>query len=131
MSAYFAYDITCNQDQNGFYQLRCILSECEDCNLKPMFSNDDFNNPENVNYFQFEEVDKKGEEKIGKRTVRVQKSESFDDFKSGFDKYSQLYLLHRYECKNYIFLWPQIINASPGYVFHLDYSENISVTPKQ
>ena len=41
-----------------------------------------------------------------------------------------LYLLHRFECKNNIFLWPQILNASPGFVFHLDFSENISATPK-
>ena len=80
MSSYFANGISCAQDQNCFYQLKCISSDCDKCELVPMFSNKDFNIPDNVNYFQFEVEEytyknKAGEEKTGRRTARFPKTE--------------------------------------------------------
>ena len=37
MSSYFANGISCAQDQNGFYQLKCISSDCDKCKLVPVF----------------------------------------------------------------------------------------------
>ena len=79
---------------------------------------------------QYTYMNKDGKEKTGTRTVRIQKTDSFENFKSTFDEKGASYLLHRFECRNDIHVWPQILHASPSYIFHLDYSENITVTPK-
>ena len=100
-----------------------------------MFSNHDFDIPKKVNYNQFEVEEytfknKAGIGMIGKRTTRQLKTELFPEFKSNFDNNGAQYLLHRYECKNNNYVWPQILDSSPRFIFHLDYSENISATPK-
>ena len=135
MSAYFGHGIICNCDADGFYQLKCLTAQCKKCKLILKFSTSDFDIPDKVHYLQFELEEysyknKEGEEKIGKRTTLFTKTDSFAELKCNFHKKCTLYLLHRYECLNNKFLWPQILEASPGFIFHVDYSENISVTPK-
>ena len=74
---------------------------------------------------------KKGEKKDGKRTIRKSFRETFAKFKTNFDAVGQLYLLHRYECENDHFYWPHILEHSElGHVFHVDYFENLSCSPK-
>ena len=102
----------------------------------PKYSANDFDIPKIVDYDQFviedyEYTNKKGEKKSGKRTVRNHFSEQFVDFKANFDKCRVSYMHHRFEIKNDVYRWPLILNDSKlGYVFHMDYSENISCTPK-
>ena len=58
-------------------------------------------------------------------------SEPFELFKANFDANGLLYLVHRFEYKNDQFHWPQILDLTDlGHVYHMDYSENISCTPK-
>ena len=131
MSAYFGHGITCNQNQNGFYQLECISNNCDNCKQLPMFSMDDFDVPDEVSYPQFEVeeytfMNKAGILKKASRTVRLQKTGSANFYLDSMRKVSCIYYI---ECKNDTFVWPQILD-SPGFIFHLDYSENLSVTPK-
>ena len=105
MSEYYGHGITCEKNENGFFKLNCILSLCNNCEVKPMFTDSDFTIPDVVRFHQFvldkySYVNKKGETKEGKRTVRKEFEETFQDFKSGFDSKRAMYLLHRYEIKN-------------------------------
>ena len=72
-----------------------------------------------------------GKEVKRKRTIRKQFDELFIVFKTSFDNKCTMYLIHRYQCINDTFLWQQILdNSKLSYVIHMDYSENISCTPK-
>ena len=76
-------------------------------------------------------TNKKGEKKTGSRTIRKEFVEEFHEFKSNIDSKRSAYLLHRYEIKNDSFHWPQIMSDTDlGIIFHQDYSENISCSPK-
>ena len=138
ISTYYAHGITCEKGTNCFYQLYCISSACEneDCSLTEMFSNNMFDIPNAVKFYQFVREkytfkNKQEVEKTGQRTVRKEFVEEFVQFKEGFDSNRDSYLLHRYECINDNYMWPQIMDQSElGYIFHIDFSENISVTPK-
>ena len=140
MSEYFAHGIECMKDENGYYQLKCISSECDNdnCRLKPIFQSDDFEipNPNIVCYGQYvsvieEYVNKDGEKKQCTRTIRQSFSEPLELFKANLEAKGSLYLLHRLECKNDQFHWPQILDRTDlGHVYHMDYSENISCSPK-
>ena len=105
ISEYYGHGITCEKNENGFFELNCISSLCNNCEVKPMFTDSDFTIPDLVRFHQFvldkySYVNKKGETKEGKRTVKKEFEETFQDFKSGFDSKSAVYLLHRYEIKN-------------------------------
>ena len=131
MSQYFGNGIECESDANGFFKLNCLTSSCDQCKLLPMFTDVDFNKPEEVTYHQFvvdtyKYTNKKGEEKTGSRTVRKKFTEAFDIFKNTFDSKAELYLLHRFEIKQDQFIGESTL----GYMFHMDYSEKISCTPK-
>ena len=80
---------------------------------------------------KYEYLTNLGVMKEGKRTVRKEFVESFENFKTYFNNQAVTYLLHRYEIKNDKYHWPQILNdTNLGYIFHQDYSENISCSPK-
>ena len=56
---------------------------------------------------------------------------STDSFKSKLDSCGASYMNHRFEIKNDIYYWPRISgNSNLGYIFHMDFSENVSCTPK-
>ena len=44
MSCYFSTGVSCDIDVNGYYKLECISSGCDnsECQLKPFFTNEDF-----------------------------------------------------------------------------------------
>ena len=52
------------------------------------------------------------------------------EFEEDLYKRGRQYLLHRYECKNDQHHWPLILANGLGTTFHMDYSENLSTTPK-
>ena len=69
--------------------------------------------------------------KTGERVIKEKVTEVLEELRYNLDKQGQSYLHHRYEIKNDHYLWPQILeNTQLGYVFHMDYSENISCAPK-
>ena len=141
ITQYYSSKIVCDHDANGFFSLQCISSTSgnKNCEIAPLFNENDFDKPVCVMYDQFVVETyayvskKKSAETEGKRTVRKQFNKDFDTFKSEFDSMAQLYLVHRYEIVNDNFLWPQLqilAESNLGYIFHQDYSENISSTPK-
>ena len=103
--------------------------------MADMFTDNDFNIPESMKYDQFLQevysyINKEGLENARKRTVRKQIIQDFYEFKDEFKK-REAYLVHRYECMNDNFIWQQILDRSElGYIFHLDFSENVGCTPK-
>ena len=136
LSEYFSFGISCPYGDNGYYQPECLMSTCKNCNLKPMFNINDFIIPEIVTFHQFlnseySYMSKSGVLKTGKCVIKEKVTETLEELRYNLDKQGQSYLHHRYEIKNDHYLWPQILeNTQLGYVFQMDYSENISCTPK-
>lgn len=139
LSEYFAEGILCPKGVNGFYELACIKSECGgNCNTNTLYQLQDFNAvSHNIKYHQFESEEypyfskKTKEKKIGTRVVRKPHESSLQDLKKELDRYRELYLHHRWEIKNDQYVWPKIYERGDlGYIYHMDYSENIACTPK-
>ena len=125
----------CELDANGFWQLRCINGTCTDCELIKPFKREDFTVIDNVSFNQFvvesfSYTNKKMEVKNGARTIRKTFIESFEEFESNLYTKQNVYILHRYECRNDQYHWPIIRGNCLGYTYHMDYSENISNSPK-
>ena len=138
LSEYFGSGITCPKDINGYYQRKCIAGECEmdgSTPTKTKYTNEHFDIPKMV-YNQFiletyEYTNRKGEKTEGKCTVRKTFHDEFDSFKSKLDSCGASYMNHRFEIKNDIYYWLRISgNSNLGYIFHMDFSENVSCTPK-
>ena len=133
---FFGNGILCEYDPNGFYQLSCIQAHCSnvDCKTTNPFSETDLKQGD-ISFNQYV-VDtytyknRKGENKQGTRTVRKTFIEPFKEFEQKLFAKGKAYLLHRYECKNDVYHWPVIKSNGLGYTMHMDYSENISTTPK-
>ena len=95
-----------------FINWNALLLECENCKLVPKFNNNDFDIPSEVHYDQFGNdeytyINKNDEEIKGKRTIRKTFNEPFNECKTLFDNAGVCYLIHRYECVNDAYLWPQ------------------------
>lgn len=141
LTSYFGYGIKCPMGENGYYQDQCISGLCEEqgCSAETVkYSLADFKVPEKIDYQQFVKegytyISKKTKEKKeGSRTVRKVFTESFESLKENFDSMGSSYLHHRFEIKNDQYLWPLVLNETQhGYVFHMDFSENIQCTPKE
>ena len=141
MSEFFANGIKCEADNElGFSKLECIDEQCanEECYLSRKLSKEDLVIPEDqhIKYYQFIVIKymykskKDGKEKEGSRTVRKEMVTSIEEFEDDLYSLGRQYLLHRYECKNDQHHWPLILSNGLGATFHLDYSENLSTTPK-
>ena len=137
MTKYFSNGCKCQPSENGSLQLECINGNCSECKLSSLFAEDDFKDTQaNVHFHQFVVQEytyksKSGEQKTGKRTVRKEFEEKFSEFKENIDKKGPSYLVHRFEIKNDQFHWSKILdNEESGIIFHQDYSENISCSPK-
>ena len=140
LSEYFGHGITCPKNANGYYDLKCIISQCRNSDCSPMstmYSESDFIDIEKcITYHQFvienyEYTNRKGVAKVGCRTVRKPFQETMLQLKQKIDSNAFVYLKHRFEIKNDTFLWPNICDASwLGYIFHMGFSENIACTPK-
>jgi hypothetical protein len=140
ISEYFGSNISCALDASGFYQLKCINKTCCNpaCIIKPEHELAEFNVPAHkVKFHQFEiesyeyHCKKEGKMKEGKRTIRKDHHEDLSEIKEALDAKGHLYLEHRWEIKNDHLMWPKILEQSSlGYVYHMDYSENVTCTPK-
>lgn len=67
-----------------------------------------------------------------KKTERVNKLETLDWIYEKMMEKRNEYLLHRYQVSNDNYVWKSILStvAQLGPIYHMDFSENISVTPK-
>ena len=138
LSGFFANrNGNCPRDPNGFYQLKCISGLCNDCSLVRPYKKDDFCEKKikliTLTQYVVEKYtykNKEGKQVEGSRTVQQTFSEDFKTFESKLYEKQYPYLLHQYECFNDIHHWPLIMENGLGYCFHMDYSENLSFTPK-
>ena len=95
-----------------------------------------FKDQRDVKFHQFvvEEypyLSKKGEMKSGKGIIRKDFNEAIQEFINICDGKQSAYLLYQFEIKNDLLHGPQILSDTDvGYLFHQDYSENISCTRK-
>ena len=125
----------CSKGENGYWALRCVEGKCKKCSSKkpPEIPN---LNDEILHYNQFlvksvSYLNKKTKEmKESKQTVResVQK-----DVKSVHDdllKESRKYLKHRFQIENDTHHWRNILHQNKETIFHMDFSENVSGSPK-
>ena len=145
ISKLFAFsDNPCELDQNGYYQLKCITETCVNCTLVKPFAKEDFAECGDISFHQFvvetypiknkagETIrNKDGKERIGSRTVQKTFVERFEEFEVNLYSSQKAYLLHQFECHNDQFHWSIIENNGLGMTFHMDFSENISNTPKE
>ena len=68
--------------------------------------------------------------KVGSRTVRKEDTKrNSQEFLNELYHDGKTYLIHRYEIRNDLYHWPKILGSN-GVCFHMDYSENLSNTPK-
>jgi hypothetical protein len=137
ITKYFSNSCNCEPSETGFLKLSCIEGSCNSCSLNPVFVVDDFKDIQTPIKFHLyvqqynAKTSKKGEKKTGKRTVRKEFVEVFQKFKQDFDKNLEKYLLHRFEIKNDQHHWKNILeNPKCGTIFHQDFSENLSASPK-
>ena len=136
MTKYFSNGCLCKLSEDGFLNLKCITGQCNVCIFSPLYDLSCFKDQGAVKFHQFvvEEyayLSKKGEMKFGKQACRKLFFEPIQEFITKFDSKQSAYLLHRFEIKNDIFNWPQILSDTDlGYLFRQAYSENISCNPK-
>lgn len=91
-----------------------------------------------VTYYQFEVTKteylskKTGTMKISTGTERVDKSKLVEEIYSSIMAMKHKYLEHRFQVENDRFHWKKVIDSQQdfGTLFHMDYSENVSGTPK-
>lgn len=90
-----------------------------------------------LKYFQFETVEhnyvsKKGKNKATKRVERVEHFVDVEFIHNLLKTLTVKYAYHRYQISNDKYEWPSILQTvkedSP--IFHMDYSENLQLTPK-
>ena len=70
--------------------------------------------------------------KISTGTERVDKSKLVEEIYSSIMAMKHKYLEHRFQVENDRFHWKKVIYSQQdfGTLFHMDYSENVSGTPK-
>ena len=68
--------------------------------------------------------------KTSKRTIREEEKK---DVFTAYDELKQratVYLKHRFQIENDRLHWKNILAKTQGVIFHMDYSENVSGSPK-
>ena len=135
ISTFLIGNCPCNKVDNGYWSLNCINGKCNGCQSKctpvlfPNMSN------ELLPCYQFERTKtpyfskKSNEPKFSCKTERIAHSNTAQMLM----KIQEEYLVHRYEVENDKREWKLILHTVPTYgpIFHLDYSENIQLTPKR
>ena len=76
MTKHFSNGCECENSENGFMKLGCVLGKCDNCKLTLMFQLSDYDDKGKLKQFnqfvvdQFENTSKKREKKPGTRPVR-------------------------------------------------------------
>ena len=120
--------------------LKCINGKCNGCQSKctpVLLSN--IESKELLPYYQFERTKtpyfskESNEPKFSSKTEWIAHSNTAQIVQCMLMKVREEYLVHRYEVENDKSEWKRILHTVPAYgpIFHLDYSENIQLTPKR
>ena len=133
--SYYMSSCKCSKGENGYWALKCVEGKCKNCcNIKqPEILNLKY---EVLHYNEFvvknvSYVNKKTKEiKESKQTVRetVEK-----DVKNVHDELlieSRKYLKRKFQIENERYQWRIILNRNLETIFHMDFSENVSGSPK-
>ena len=139
VSQYMMENCDCDLAENGYWEKDCCLGICDACKdtSLPML-------PENVEqerlikFIKFETVNQ-GYFSIKlqkmKKTKRVERVEIWETVSYLYDhlKSSKIgYTYHRFQAENDKHVWLKILLTIKGNspIFHMDYSENLQLTPK-
>ena len=125
ISKLFMHTSSCEYHSNGYWKSECCLGKCSDCNSieRPQLPKME----STLSYYAFEATKHEYT-----RTERVsKKGTAFELYNCLWNQRSS-YLYHRYQIENDKYVWPQILETTNkfGRIFWMDYSENISGTPK-
>ena len=130
----------CPKDKNGYWQLRCCERKCSVCkNLQnDLIEIPNLDDITKLTFYQFETTEtayiskKTGEEKNSKKYERVHYTEKAKTILEQLLKEKNKYLVHRFQVENDKHEWKQILETVKdiGPVFHMDFSENITASPK-
>ena len=120
------------------YELNCCQGSCEMC--KNNLNNDlDSLFPSNekiiTHIFETQDVEyisKTGQSKVTSKLIRVEKKELLSAIFEQFNGQRSEYLVNRYQVSSDCYEWKNILHTTNNYgkIFHADYSENISGSPK-
>ena len=138
ISSFYMNSCGCQKAENGYWKLDCCLGKCQDCRSKENILIPNVDSGTKISYYKFEVTKtsylskKTNTIKECKRTERVNVSQDVKALLQDIYKLKEKYLLHRYQVENDRMEWRKIIetNHQFGPLFHLDYSENVSGTPK-
>ena len=132
-----------DKDTNGYYNLKCIKGNCptEGDNSTPTLHLSVQDMVGTVSYYQYELLTSTytvkrgvdaGKEKETMRTERVSYSVAIQDAIFKLDSLKTKYLLHRYLIADDKMHWPSVMATvcEEKPIFHMDFSENIQLTPK-
>ena len=125
ISKLFMHTSSCEYHSNGYWKSECCLGKCSDCNSieRPQLPKMEAT----LSYYAFEATKHEYT-----RTERVsKKGTAFELYNCLWNQRSS-YLYHQYQIENDKYVWPQILETTNkfGRIFWMDYSENISGTPK-
>ena len=110
--------------QNGFWALRCVEGACSKCNNKTVHQI-----PNLVQSTPY--LSKKTKVmKTSTQTVRQMIQKDVKTVRDELLNDSRKYLKHRFQIENDKYLWKIILHRNENTIFHKDYSENVSGSPK-
>ena len=125
---------SCQKD-GGYHKKECCLGLCDKCCAvkMPLIPSQG----EKVAYYQFDVIKelklckKTNEMKESKRTERVTYEADIKTLCADLNNEKKKYLYHRYQIENDKKKWKNILQTTDrGDIFWMDYSENITGTPK-
>ena len=136
ISSYFMGSCACPEKENGHWALDCCVGLCKRCSNKEIQSIPNLDNEIVLTYHQFVV---KEFEYVSPKTHEITKSTRTirdDEMKDVVTVYNELkdeanqYLKHRFQVENDRYQWRNILSLNNEIVFHMDYSENVSGSPK-
>ena len=141
VSEYFMNGCSCSKTENGFWSFKCWAGNCKNCKkIKPAkYTCKNIQNKNALIKFYLYEVTKKSyvslkdqKNTISVKTERVYHEETFSSIVERLNKVKIHCLSHRFQVLNEKFEWPRITSTADdlGEIFWMDYSENLTGTPK-
>ena len=138
ISDYFMNSCTCPRSENGYYQYICCQGRCSNCKNIELPLIPQLTSENTKTFYQFEltktpyTCKKTGTEKISLKTERIEHKESVSEICKQFVAIKIPYLVHRFQVSNDEHQWKNILGTVREYgpIFHMDYSENLALSPK-
>ena len=138
ISQYLMGSCACDKNPNGYWSLKCCLGKCIDCMDIIPEELPNLNDTDYISFYNFEVTEtpyiekKTGNRKVSKKCERINHMITTNSAFSRLMNERRNYLQHRFQVENDKYQWKIILNSIPKYgaIFHMDYSENITGTPK-